>query len=307
MPIFNLNNLTLSIIKEKDFSLEKEIQKITEGNLDVIFGLEFVKSEFSLGDFRIDTLAFDKEAKSFVIIEYKRDKSFSVIDQGYSYLALMLNNKADFILEYNERLNTNLRKDDVDWSQSKVLFVAKSFTSYQQNAINFRDLPIELWEVKSFDNSTILYNQLISPESKESVKSITKNKTVESVTKEVKVYTVEDHLDGITEEIKEVFENLREKILNLGSGIREVPKKLYIAYKLSSNFVDIELRNKDIKIFLNMRSGELNDPKQIARDLTKPKPIGHWGNGDYEVILKQLDEIPYVLSLIEQSFAKSQF
>ena len=98
---------SLELVKEDDFKLEKEIQKLTEGNLETIFGLDFVKSEFSLNNFRIDTLAFDKSASSFVVIEYKRDKNFSVIDQGYAYLSLMLNNKADFILEYNEnRKNT---------------------------------------------------------------------------------------------------------------------------------------------------------------------------------------------------------
>jgi hypothetical protein len=77
-----------------------------------------------LKQFRIDTLAFDPEAKSFVIIEYKRDKTFSVIDQGYAYLLLMLNNKADFILECNESQHQSLKRTDVDWSQSKVIFVS---------------------------------------------------------------------------------------------------------------------------------------------------------------------------------------
>ena len=88
-------------LKEIPFKLEKDIQKVTENNLYTILKLEFVKSEFTLNNFRIDTLAFDKEANTFVIIEYKRDKNFSVIDQGYAYLSLMLNNKADFILLSN--------------------------------------------------------------------------------------------------------------------------------------------------------------------------------------------------------------
>jgi len=186
MPIFKINNSKLAPIKEISLSLEKDLQKITEDNLETIFGLDFVSSEFSLHQFRIDTLSFDKETKSFVIIEYKRDKSFSVIDQGYAYLALMLNNKADFILEYNEKKKGNLRREDVDWSQSRVLFLANSFTSYQQNAINFKDLPIELWEVKKYDNQTILYNQLKSAEAKESIKTVSKSKTIESVSREVK-------------------------------------------------------------------------------------------------------------------------
>jgi len=90
------------LIKENPLKLEREIQTLIEKNLKLIFGLDFVKSEFSLNNFRIDTLAFDHDASAFVIIEYKRDKNFSVIDQGYAYLSLMLNNKADYILEYNE-------------------------------------------------------------------------------------------------------------------------------------------------------------------------------------------------------------
>ena len=156
MAIFNIQNGKLIAIKEKNIELEKNIQKLTEENLDVVFGLDFVTTEFSLGSFRLDTVAFDKESNAFVIIEYKRDKSFSVIDQGYAYLALMLNNKADFVLEYNQQKKQNLKKEDIDWSQSRVVFLAGSFTTYQQNAINFRDLPIELWEVKVYDNSTVL-------------------------------------------------------------------------------------------------------------------------------------------------------
>ena len=306
MPIFNVQNSKLAPIKEKDIDLEKSIQKLTEENLQTVFGLQFVRSEFSLGGFRIDTLAFDKEASAFVIIEYKRDKSFSVIDQGYAYLALMLNNKADFVLEYNEKLKSSLKKDDIDWSQSRVLFLAQSFTTYQQNAINFRDLPIELWEVKVFDNATILYNQLISHEAKASVKSITKNKTVEGVTKEVKVYTLEDHLEKASDEIKDLFNVLRETLLNLGSDVKEIPKKQYIAYKTSSNFTDVVILKDSLKLFINISSGKLVDPSGVARDLAKPQHIGHWGNGDYEVIIKKRDELPYVMTLIEQSYRFSK-
>ena len=119
-----------------------------------------VKSEFSLNGLRIDTLAYDNENNNFVIIEYKRDKNFSVIDQGYAYLSLMLNNKADFILEYNENCNKNLKRNDVDWSQSKVIFISPFFSKYQQQAINFNDLPMELWEISKYENNLIQYSRL---------------------------------------------------------------------------------------------------------------------------------------------------
>src|SRR3990167_5346298 len=123
MPIFKIEDKKLVSIKEIIIDLEKGLQKLTENNLESVFGYKFISSEFSLHNFRIDTLAFDEETKSFIIIEYKKDRSFSVIDQGFSYLSLMLNNKADFILEYNEKTKKNFNKDNFDWTQSRILFL----------------------------------------------------------------------------------------------------------------------------------------------------------------------------------------
>ena len=115
MSLFQLlDNGEIEEIREKESKLEKELQYICEKNLKILLGLQLVKSEFVIENYRFDTLAYDEENKSFVIIEYKRGQNYSVIDQGYAYLATMLNNKAEFILEYNERLDKNLKRDDVD-------------------------------------------------------------------------------------------------------------------------------------------------------------------------------------------------
>ena len=113
----------LTPVAEKKFDLEKDIQKLTEQNLDTLFGLKFVSGilnhEFCVKvqeqDFYIDTLAFDEQQKSFVIIEYKKERSFSVIDQGFSYLSAMLHNKAEFVLELNRKLGKTYDLGDIDW------------------------------------------------------------------------------------------------------------------------------------------------------------------------------------------------
>lgn len=148
MQLYLKQKGSLSGLKEKPFKLEKDIQRLFEANLEQITGFKLIKTEFSLKNVRFDTLAFDEESKSFVIIEYKRDRNYSVIDQGISYLNLMLEYKSDFIVEYNESCNKNLKRGDVDWSQSKVIFVAPSFTNFQKQSSNFKNLPIELWEIK---------------------------------------------------------------------------------------------------------------------------------------------------------------
>lgn len=302
MALFKIKK-SLEYIREKSFRLEKEIQEMTENNLKTILGLDFVKSEFSLNNFRIDTLAFDKEANAFVIIEYKRDKNFSVIDQGYAYLSLMLNNKADFILEYNENLYKTLKRNDVDWSQSRVLFVSPAFTHYQQEAINFKDLPIELWEVKRFENNTVSYEQIQKSGAQESIKTISKtDQTIDNVAKEIKVYSEQEHLEKSSEEIKELYEKMKNAILNF-DNIEIKPKKKYIAFVSGRNVVDIHPQRKALKIWINMTIGELDDPKGITRDVSS---TGHWGNGDYELQINSDEDLEYILSLIKQSIKKNK-
>ncbi len=300
MSIFKICNSKLSPIKEVPLSLEKELQKITEDNLMDVFGLDFVRSEFPLHQFRIDTLAYDKELNAFVIIEYKRDKSFSIIDQGYSYLALMLNNKSDFILEYNEKKKENLKRDNIDWSQSRVLFLANSFTAYQQNAINFKDLPIELWEVKKYNNETILYNQLKSTDTKESIKTISKDKTIESVSHEVKKYSVDDHFKQGWKESRDLFDLLSEKILNLDTRIIENPNpKDYVGYKIyNSNICAIHIYKTKLKLDLvRVDKEDLKDPEN--KIIKVPWKEWRWPKlCNYEI--NNIEDVDYALFLIKQ-------
>ncbi len=300
MALYKIAQKKLKTIKEKKIDLEKNIQGVVENNLEEIFGWQFVCSELSLHNFRIDTLAFDIETQSFVIIEYKRDRSISIVDQGFSYLALLINNKADFVLEYNEKLGKNLNKNAVDWSQSRVVFVANSFTTYQQNAINFKDLPIELYEAKVFEENILSINQLKPIASTESIKTISKSKKVEMVSREIKTYTVEDHFKPGWEKSRELFEDLREKILGLDDRIEENPTKLYMGYKLEDkSLVEIWVqKNKLVVRLLRIQ------PKDI-KDLEKKV---HYFKNSFKYFNKHIssydinseDDIEYGVYLIKQ-------
>lgn len=301
MKLYNIQK-GLEQIKEKPFKLEKEIQTLIEANLDTLFGLEFVKSEFAIKSFRLDTLAYDKETKSFVVIEYKRDRNYSVVDQGYSYLSLLLNNKADFTLEYNNLKNVNFQRNDIDWSQSRVMFISPNFTTYQKESINFKDLPIELWQIKRFANNTISLQQIRSSSATESIKTISPVSAEDNlVNKEIKVYSEEDHLKLPSDEIKDLYEKLKQMILNLDSLEMRYRMK-YIAFVAKTNVADVLLQKKSIKLFINMRKGELDDPKKIMRDVSK---IGHFGNGDYDVSLTNDEDFEYIMSLVKQSIKKN--
>ena len=265
MAIFKLDKNKLTSIDEVKIDLEKDLQEITEENLQSVFGLKFISSEFALQGFRIDTLAFDEETQSFVIIEYKRDRSFSVVDQGFSYLASLLNNKNSFILEFARKCKINIDDIKIDWSQSRVLFLANSFTVHQQNAINFKDLPIELWEVKKYNNNTILFNKLKSSDGCESINKISKNKTIEKISKEVKKRSVEDHFKSDWEQSRALFEIVREKILELDERIIENPNPIdYIGYKINNaNACGMHIYKTKLRIDLvRVDVEDLRDPEK---------------------------------------------
>jgi predicted transport protein len=298
MKIYSLHKHKLSEIKENAFKLERDIQNLFENNLDELMGLSLVKSEFTIKNKRIDTLAYDKQTNSFVIIEVKRDKNLSVVDQGFTYLSLMLENKADFIVEYNECLNGKLRKDDVDWTQSRVAFISTAFTENQIQATNFKDIAIELWEVKQYENDLILVSPIKKTNSAASIKPVMqKNQTLRKISEEIKVYTEEDHLSGADENIVELYEKFKSSIFNLADDIDVHPQKYYIAFKKNKNLFDIEILKKSLKIAVNCKFGTLNDPKGIARDV---RQVGHRGNGDYQIQIDGDKDLEYIMSLLKQ-------
>lgn len=300
MLIYANTKGTLTQIKEKPFKLEKEIQDLFEANLNPIMGLQLVKSEFSIKNKRIDTLAYDNQNNAFIIIEYKRDKNISVVDQGFTYLSLMLENKADFIIEYNESLQQQLKRDDVDWSQTRVVFVSTRFTENQRLATNFKDIAIELWEIKRFENDTVSITPIKKSKSAESIKPITQqNKELKAVQDEIKVYNEEDHLSGKSDETIELYERFKRAIINLHDNMDSEPKKVRIAFRYEGKIVcDIAIQKKGLKLWINKKQGELNDPKNITRDVSN---VGHWGNGDYEIIVKDDSQLEYILSLIKEA------
>ncbi len=297
MKLYKKEKNKIVAIEETSFKLEKELQNLIESNLQEFCNLILVKSEFVIGDFRFDTLAYDESSNSFVIIEYKRDKNTSVIDQGLTYLHTMLKYKAECICEINERLNKSYKRDDIDWSQSRIIFIAKSFTEFQKQATNFKDLPIELLEVKPYTNGLIAINSLQN-QKKESAKFLTnKNNTYRDVMNEVKIYTEEQHLLKVPDIIKELYSDFKNAILNLDDEIEIQAKKVYVSFKKKTNICDIELHKTCLKIYINAKWGTLDDSKKLFQNVSK---IGHWGNGDYRANVETTKDLEYIMSVLKQ-------
>lgn len=302
MRIYSVSGTKLTPVQEEQFTLERQIQRLTEANLEVIFSLEFVRSEFDVHGLRIDTLAFDRTAQAFVIIEYKKDRDVPLIDQGMAYLSLMVNNPAEFILEYINRFNLTLTKKDVDWTQSRVIFVAPEFTKYQQHAIGFKDFAIQLFEVHLYMDGLLVFNEIKPPYRRESISAVTKDRRAKKISEVIKVYSEDDLLIKPDDNVKELYSQLRSDVMMLGNDIEVRPTKKYIAFRRRHIFLGVILLNSKLKAYLNIALSQLRDPLKKGRDV---KNVGHNSPGDTELTIAKKDEIPYLLALVKQAYEKS--
>jgi len=101
--------------------------------------------------------------------------------------------------------------------------------------------------------------------------------------------------------IRVVFDAFRKEVLALDPVVTEEYLKFYIAYKAETNFVDVIPRSDHLELSLNIPFNEIDDPKGICKDVSN---IGRWGNGQIEVSIKNLDEIPYTIGLVRQALEK---
>ena len=288
------------LLKQDKFKLEKDLQIFIENHIPDILGeeYEFVCTEFTVGDFRIDSLAFNKETKSFIIIEDKKVENKSLVDQGLTYLKLLRDRKADFILKYNAIKGTNYNINDIDISQSKVIFFSPYYNKYQIYSSDYQNIPFELYKVTKYEDD-IVDIEKIEKTSKERMDNsiFSELLTPKDNKEEIKVYTEEDLFAPCTENVKNLYYTLKDTILSLGDIDIDV-KKRYIAFKGIRNIVDVIFNNTDIKLMINMKKGTLSDPYNIAIDVSEK---GHHGNGDYRVYIRNTDDIDKVLPLIKQS------
>jgi len=169
------------------------------------------------------------------------------------------------------RLNRELAKLET-WNEEAIL----------KRAELLANLALNVWEYPQLSEDIL-------------AKYRKKSSEHESVT-----YTIADHPE-LQGDMLVLFEELSKRICNLDSSVRMEFKKLYIAFKTSTNFVDIVPQKSRLRLSLNMPFDEIQDPKGICKDVSN---VGRWGNGDVEFGISSLDEIDYAMFLIRQSYER---
>lgn len=273
--------------------LEKELQTLIEQNMEIFFGVRFLKSEYAVTNGRMDSIGID-ENNSPVIFEYKRSQNENVINQGLFYLDWLLDHKADFKLLVIDELGMEAA-DNIDWSVPCVICVAHDFTKYDMHAVNQMQRNIKLVSYRRYDNGMLLLEHLNTPIVKPIIESMGDENGIKNSTQKTHL----EKLATISENMKNLYYSICDFIESLGDDIASNQLKLYLAYKKVQNMVCIEIYNKQIILFLKLNPETVELENGFTRDM---RSIGHYGTGDLQITIKNAADFEKAKPLLQKAY-----
>jgi len=222
----------------KAAGLERSLQVIFERNLETLLGVRFLESEYTTSHGgRMDTLGIDENVCP-VIIEYKRDRSENVINQGLFYLDWLMDHKGAFELIVRDKLGRE-DADKIEWSAPRLICIASDFTKYDEHAVNQMQRNIELIRYRRFGDDLLLLDLLTASTASKLQSSST---GTSSSTQNYK--TISEMINEADRELGELYQDVQAFLMGLGDDVQEKVLRFYVAYKRIKNFACVEIKIK---------------------------------------------------------------
>lgn len=296
MALFKMNGNKLNKLSIKSFQREKDLQKLCESNLDELFQVRFVATEFPFGDEysgRLDTIGIDYEGNP-VIIEYKLDKNSAVLSQCLFYMDWLVNHKGDFEVAVKEKLGKEIK---ITWGNPKMILVAQDYNKYDKYAVNQINYDIYLYKYTFYTTGELYLENINVQENKKYFIPKNEQKENESNKYERKIYSIEHHLENCNEKVKELYHELNEKIIEISDQIEVRYSKYYISYRTTKNFAEIYFKKNFLQVYVT-KSENYNDP---ANKLEKVPESYRWSLGN-RMDINNSSDIDYIINIIIQSY-----
>ena len=280
-------------LESKTVNLEKELQTLIENNMETFFGVRFLQTEYeTTNGGRMDSIGID-ENNCPVIFEYKRDMKESVINQGLFYLDWLLDHKDSFKVLVIEKFGIEVSKK-VDWSAPRIICVAYDFTKYDESAINQMTRNISLIRYRKFNDEFLMFEKV---NENTATQINDESKTIKTNHYEDKAFDV--RFEEASDNLKNLYADLKDFILKLGDDVSESRLKLYSAFKKIKNITCVEIFKDKLLLHIRLDAKTVTFEDGFSRDVTG---IGHWGTGDVEVSLKNSADLEKVKALIERAY-----
>ena len=312
IQLFRLTDGAAFELVQRAAGLERDLQKIIEGQMEPLLGVRFLASEFvtdATHRGRIDSLGIDENGCP-VIIEYKRTVNENVINQGLFYLSWLLEHRGEFRWLVMSTLGKDVA-DAINWAGARLLCIASDFKHYDLHAVRLIDRNIELIRYRLFDANLLMLELVhkVVATGNSSAKGLAldtadtpKVPQAAPVQEPSPVSKDKSHVERLasaSEQVKAIVDQLAEFTLSLGDDVTERPSHLYTAFRRLKNFVSVIAYTNRVLVLLKVDPSTVQLEPGFSRDVSK---IGHWGTGDLELTLQTLADFERAKPLIERSY-----
>lgn len=289
MALFKIMDGKASIIETSALPSEAALQKLIDENLEVITGVRRLESQYPIPNGRIDTLGID-ERNVPVVIEYKHGHDVGAIVQALFYLDWIKQNRRTFEMLVREKLGSQI---SVNWNAPpRVIVIAQDFDLKELSAVN-QMIPLVELKRHKFYSGDLLAVEDATPVRVPSPVLTAKENVQEG---EIEPPTLEGLLEPTSSTVKELFWELRDRILALGDDVRESTGKGWVDYRKSSTFVSFNIQKVKLVAFIKMGDQHVDDPKGITSHVT------WYGRLNTRFNISSPDEVEYAMHLVRQAY-----
>lgn len=306
LKLFRIAGGVASELPSSSVALERSLQQVIERNMEVMFGVRLLASEYSTGvkhGGRMDSLGID-ENYSPVIFEYKRAINENVINQGLFYLDWLMDHRGDFTMLVLQKLGEEAA-NSIDWRNPRLICVASGFTKYDEHAVQQMNRSIELVRYRDFEGDLLALELMtgtrVDPVTAEGAPATPSSRGMSAPSY---AKTTSELLDQADLELKDLYQAVEDFCLALGDDVTKKTLKFYFAFRRLKNFACVEVhpqtRNLLVYLKINPDTVELEDG--FTRDV---RTIGHFGTGDLELRIHTAADFEKARPLIQRSYEDS--
>lgn len=301
LKLFQTKGGALRELESSSAPLERGLQTLFENNLEALLGVRFLASEYATTHGgRMDTLGIDENGYP-VIIEYKRDRSENVINQGLFYLDWLMDHRGDFEILVRDRFGKEVSAQ-IEWSAPRLICIAADFTKYDTHAVKQMSRNIELIRYRKFGDDLLLLELLTAvsamPQPAPVIDPVT------GVAKVNKYKTVSESMADAGSDLANLYADVENFLLGQGDDVTKKVLKNYFAFRRIKNFACVEVKPSIVvvRVYLKIDPGTIELEDGFTRDV---RNVGHFGTGDLEATLKSHDDLERAKPLIVQSYEAS--
>lgn len=296
-------------LDQEEFNSEKTLQNIIENKISSVFkNLIFIKSEFNIESFYTDTLAYDNEKNCFVIIEYKNNRSKTLLDQIFSYYGKLNTHPDKFAMEYiskfREKNSEKFSLKDFNLEESYVIIISSKYTIYQKMAIEgiktIKGLyrKIKLYKISKYDKGIIILDDLIdSKPNTPKYKAKITVKAVESISFSLteSAYLNGEYYGKPSDKTRQFYRMFKDKMTDIFDELYIDVTSVYISFFLMNDYrlCTCDIRKNKIIVCFDI-------PSNVDRkyDLITDAPKNKWGIGKHKFDIKEEHQINKIVSYL---------